>query len=1310
MHAHDCSSRIGAAWTLNHYTTCTSYDTQSGQPVAQTNAFGQTTAIAYDSTQGQIAHSATDANGQTTSTAYSYDASGNPTTSVTQPGEVNAYTSQTKEISQCSDSTILPCLEEDSNNSTYTGDVGRTFYDTLGRNIETQTPSADGSQTMVNFTTYDDVNHTVFTSQPFSVATRSTWLDPNTVPNTPGSLAYLDASGRTIKTVDSLGNTVQTIYGLGTINGDSTVYKTSTSIDANGHVTVTAADALGRTVYVQYDSGTYGGTLTPNELKTFLYNAIDLPISAKVTDLAPQTGQTITTVTTTTQYDDLGRVTSVNDPDRGTSTNTYDADGRVIATISGVQTVGTSYDLLGRVGCIQDAVPTFDPKGACTSGANPYVQNTYDATPSGVTWNGTNYAVGALTQSVSTTYFPYPDYSQGHVTENMQYDQRGRPSAKTLNISASDGSLNFPTLPQYEQTSSYNDANQLMTTQTTVGGQTGYTFSQAYNSTTGTLNGLSNNSVGVANLATLSYNAQNQVSDVNLLNSTGGTLADNNFQYDGDLRLAGTTATWQSGSGQSGTIYQDGVSYDAVGNVTSRVSIQAVVPGQSGSGGSDTQNFCYDEQNRLVWAGNSGTVPAAGNGTCGSATFQGTLGNAFSDSFVYTHLGQLWQGPLNGGGTQEQYLYCNSNQPHQVTALVPLSSSPTCSSSGQPDVSASYDAWGNVDSRTANGVTGTFNYDGLNELVRWNSSSKGQTEWNIYDSAGERVLRRTYDGTNTTITVYAFGLEEHQYSYSGSGSSATNTGNTYYYTLGGQLLGTLSGTATLSTSFLLTDTLGSVVSSISNTAGAAAILGNQEYGPYGNLRYSKGTMGTDKGYTGQYADDLTGLDYYGARYYDPVIGRFLAADTVQGNLQGSDPYAYVGGNPETNTDPTGQRYISGDDPATSETAWINPNGAIVVASETYAPRIIGYTHPWPTPVYYPPIYHPPVHRVTPRPAPRRVVHHPSSSLGDNAKAVGLGILDATTGIPSMIKDVHTIFGTSAPWYDKLWSGADLTFNAVSDVLMLVGVGEAIRGIAIGEHVGADLLEHVGEDALADCGAGLSFIATTIVATSVGEQAIGGLHPGEQVWAYNPTTKKMELQPILHVWINHDNDLVNLTITHTVKQGKGTKAISEVIHTNKKHPFLTVEKGFLPVGQITLGLHIVEADGETGVVSGWKVVPGVMTMYNLTVAYDHTFTVGDGQWIVHNICVVNDANNAIKREVQPTLDRIDRGDSFPHRNDGSTFHNYDDTLPLQPDGYYKEYVHPTPGANGPGPRRIIIGAGGDTYYSPLHYRLVFYRIR
>ncbi len=54
---------------------------------------------------------------------------------------------------------------------------------------------------------------------------------------------------------------------------------------------------------------------------------------------------------------------------------------------------------------------------------------------------------------------------------------------------------------------------------------------------------------------------------------------------------------------------------------------------------------------------------------------------------------------------------------------------------------------------------------------------------------------------------------------------------------------------------------------------------------------------------------MTGLDYFNARYYDPLTGQFLSADVVQGNAQGTSPYAYVGGNPESRTDPTGQKPI-----------------------------------------------------------------------------------------------------------------------------------------------------------------------------------------------------------------------------------------------------------------------------------------------------------------------------------------------------------------------------------------------------------------
>jgi RHS repeat-associated protein len=201
-------------------------------------------------------------------------------------------------------------------------------------------------------------------------------------------------------------------------------------------------------------------------------------------------------------------------------------------------------------------------------------------------------------------------------------------------------------------------------------------------------------------------------------------------------------------------------------------------------------------------------------------------------------------------------------------------------------------------------LTYTLAYDGLDHLVRWNDlQTTANEEWYMYDGTGQRVLRRSQTGTgtsNTKYTVYAFGVQDDVY----DGSGVSNN-NKYYYSLAGHLIGELNG----GTKFLLTDLLGSVVASISNTANSAAVLGNQVYGPYGDNPYSKGTITTPKGYTGQYNDALTTLDYFNARYYDPAVGVFLSADSKQGNPQGMNPYAYVNGNPETKSDPTGHRPV-----------------------------------------------------------------------------------------------------------------------------------------------------------------------------------------------------------------------------------------------------------------------------------------------------------------------------------------------------------------------------------------------------------------
>jgi RHS repeat-associated protein len=66
----------------------------------------------------------------------------------------------------------------------------------------------------------------------------------------------------------------------------------------------------------------------------------------------------------------------------------------------------------------------------------------------------------------------------------------------------------------------------------------------------------------------------------------------------------------------------------------------------------------------------------------------------------------------------------------------------------------------------------------------------------------------------------------------------------------------------------------------------------QRYYPWGTIRPGGGNvLPTDYTFTGQKLDESTGLMYYGARYYDPVLGRFVQADSlVQTDARNPAPY------------------------------------------------------------------------------------------------------------------------------------------------------------------------------------------------------------------------------------------------------------------------------------------------------------------------------------------------------------------------------------------------------------------------------------
>lgn len=68
------------------------------------------------------------------------------------------------------------------------------------------------------------------------------------------------------------------------------------------------------------------------------------------------------------------------------------------------------------------------------------------------------------------------------------------------------------------------------------------------------------------------------------------------------------------------------------------------------------------------------------------------------------------------------------------------------------------------------------------------------------------------------------------------------------------------------------------------------------------------------------------------------------------------------------------------------------------------------------------------------------------------------------------------------------------------------------------------------------------------------------------------------------------------------------------------------------------------------------------------------------------------------QIDHTIALIRQGGPFPYpHKDGSTFYNREGRLPIQTQGYYREYTVPTPGVSHRGARRIVTGGHPPTIY-------------
>jgi RHS repeat-associated protein len=239
-----------------------------------------------------------------------------------------------------------------------------------------------------------------------------------------------------------------------------------------------------------------------------------------------------------------------------------------------------------------------------------------------------------------------------------------------------------------------------------------------------------------------------------------------------------------------------------------------------------------------------------------------------------------------GNRTSKDSVTYTTNTVNEVTAL-------------SDGTSFTYDDNGNRTQKTKGTETWAYTYDFADRLTKVEKNSAILGEY-IYDGDGKRL--QVTENNVTTTYIY-------------SGLSVLHEENTigtadYIYGPKGLLTKRTTVNQESNTFYCHADHLGSnrlVTDENKNIVAAVT------YHPFGESCVEEGSE--HYLFTGK-EKDTTGLYYYGARYYDPEVGRFLTRDPLKGELpkpQRLNRYTYCQNNPLKLIDLWGEKdfYIDG---------------------------------------------------------------------------------------------------------------------------------------------------------------------------------------------------------------------------------------------------------------------------------------------------------------------------------------------------------------------------------------------------------------
>jgi len=646
---------------------------------------------------------------------------------------------------------------------------------------------------------------------------------------------------------------------------------------------------------------------------------------------------------TTYEYDLGGRTTKRVHPDAGEETYTYDNLGNLLTKTSGLGTLTSTYDEMGRVLSLKhpdyiDLTPNVN-NVAYTYHAQDYTS------PSS---NG-----GRLQKIEDATGF-----------RTFEYGLHGEVE-KELRVIATP---NTPTY-QFETLYDFDSWGRLKSLRYPDLEELTYDYDAGGNLTkiTGTLDG----------------NAYDYIQNVGYdefeqkIYCEYGNGTSTSYTYEDDLRRMLKLKTKLTNGNY---ILDNEYDYDYVGNII-KLENFAVIPNGSDMGGKYDHNYVYDKYNRLTSSNGTwnemGTDPQNGNNYKGNYNTSTHYDDNNLGQILFKHREVNVDGSpnesLNNFNGGAQYYY-GGDAPRAVKLI----------SLNEFQMSFTYDANGNMTSQIQDNVepyTNKHMYWNTDNLMRGIKVDDYMIQHYMYDAEGQRILKAKGDittagtnGNNTTsavlnpytiypsghITVSASGrYTKHYYSGSERIVSRLSGVNDIFISqenLSGKVAIQKDGELALFEIDLGVDNLSTIVyvpdpdvddcidqydpvtqkeayeqclceqnpancpDNVlyffhNDQLGSSSVLTDSEGNPYQFLVYlpwgevlgeqKAAPFSTPYQFNGKELDSETGLYNYGARYYDPSLSIWLSVDPLADLMPGWSPYSYTFNNPINFTDPTG---------------------------------------------------------------------------------------------------------------------------------------------------------------------------------------------------------------------------------------------------------------------------------------------------------------------------------------------------------------------------------------------------------------------